>query len=128
MYLATRIFDHYVHVAQLNGNASCAECHPFGKPKAAAMAKICSECHKKDMMAAGSTVKEFTRSDAPGMRHAMHTLCIECHRREWEKPEIKAKKPDLFRCANCHRTPISHQQEIREATSEQAGPSSVTRL
>jgi hypothetical protein len=118
MYLATRIFDHFFHVEQLKGNASCNECHPPDSPKVAAMTKACSECHKKDMMAATSTVREFKRAEAPGMRHAMHTLCIPCHRREWDKPEVQAKKPDLFRCASCHRTPIPHRQEIREATQE----------
>ena len=114
MYLTTRIFDHYFHVRQLRGNASCSECHPSDAPKVAATAKACSDCHKKDMMAATSRVKEFTRADAPGMRQAMHVLCVECHRAEWEKAEVKEKKPDLFRCATCHRTPVRHRDELRQ--------------
>jgi len=119
MYLPTKIFDHFFHVNALEGNASCDKCHAADGPKAAATAKICSECHKKNMMASGSTVEEFKHADAPGMRQSMHRLCIECHRKEAQNPEVN--KPDLFRCANCHRTPIPHRQEIREAEEQEAG-------
>jgi hypothetical protein len=118
MYLPTKIFDHSFHVSAVDGQAPCEQCHPADLPKVGATAKVCSECHRKDMMAPRASIREFKHTEAPGMRHAMHRVCIECHRKEVENPEVN--KPDLFRCANCHRTPIPHRQEIREAAEEEA--------
>jgi Ni/Fe-hydrogenase subunit HybB-like protein len=119
MYLPTVIFDHGFHVGALGQNASCEQCHAAGEPKGAATAKVCAECHRKDMMDARASVKEFEHLEAPAMRQAMHRVCIDCHRKEVDNPKVD--KPDLFRCANCHRTPIPHRQEIREATEEASG-------
>jgi len=115
MYLPTRIFDHWFHVEALQGRQSCGECHPADLPKVAATAKACSECHRKDMMAVlEGPLSTFKSLEAPPMRRAMHQVCIECHREEAVNPAVG--KQDLFRCATCHRTPIEHRQEIREAT------------
>ncbi len=110
MYLPTRIFDHELHVKRAGGNASCGECHPPGKPKAAGSAKTCQECHRKDMMAKNERVKEFRHAEAPGLRRAAHGICIPCHEREAKKPG--AKKPDLHRCNTCHRTPVPHGEAV----------------
>jgi len=114
MYLPSRIFGHQFHVGVLHGRESCEECHAAGIPKAAATARVCSECHKKDMMAVvEGPLREFKSLEAPPMRKAMHQMCIECHRKEAVNPVVD--KPDLFRCATCHRSPITHREEIREA-------------
>ncbi len=112
MYLETRIFDHGQHIALLaTGNASCTACHAEGQPHMGATAKACSECHQKDMMTANSQVREFTHLDAPGLRKSLHELCIACHEREAKRVELK--RPDLFRCATCHRTPLDHREQQR---------------
>ncbi len=116
LYLDTTIFDHVRHVAVLEGNASCAKCHPEGQPKVRATARKCSSCHEKDMMAANTVATRFESLAAPGLRRAAHGICIECHRREAANPEWK--KPDLFRCATCHKTPVPHVQELRLLRAE----------
>lgn len=113
LYLDTPLFDHVRHVRDLDGNRSCGRCHPAGREKNGVSAKFCSDCHDKDMMVANNVVKEFKRLSAPGLRAAAHGICIDCHRREAKNPEWK--KPDLFRCATCHRTPVPHGREILDA-------------
>jgi hypothetical protein len=125
LYLDTRIFDHSQHVESLEGRASCAECHEPQGPKVAATAKVCSDCHKKDMMAANEVVTEFTRLDAPGMRPAMHLLCIGCHEKEAEN--LLILKPDLHRCATCHRTPTPHREELRSTVQETRSAAALPR-
>ncbi len=114
LYLPTRIFGHERHAANLGGNESCTRCHPPDQPKVAATAKKCSSCHEKDMMAKNEVVTKFESLTAPGLREAAHGLCIECHKREASNP--KWNKPDLFRCATCHRTPVPHGDEVLEAS------------
>ncbi len=111
LYLDTRIFDHVRHVRVLEGNASCARCHPEEGPKVAATAKRCEECHRRDMMASNRVVEHFASLTAPGLRVAAHGICIDCHRREAANPEWN--KPGLFRCATCHRTPVPHVEQLR---------------
>ncbi len=115
LYLPTRLFDHVRHTRLLGGNESCRRCHPPGEPKAAD-ARKCSECHRKDMMAKNDVVTTFESPTAPGLRAAAHGICIDCHRREAGNPEWK--KPDLFRCATCHRTPVPHGETVLEASLE----------
>ncbi len=114
LYLPTRIFDHVAHVRVLDGNRSCARCHPAEGPREAATAAKCSACHEKDMMAANEVVTRFERTDAPGYRESAHALCIACHRKEAENPDVG--KPDLFRCATCHRGVEPHGEAVLEAS------------
>ncbi|NOZ94037.1 MAG: polysulfide reductase NrfD, partial [Acidobacteria bacterium] len=116
LYIPTRIFDHVRHVGVLGNNASCDRCHPEGSPRTAATAKKCSSCHEKDMMAKNEVVTKFESLTAPGLRESAHKLCIACHRREAKNP--KWKKPDLFRCATCHRTPVPFGDTVLEASLE----------
>lgn len=114
LYLETQIFSHVRHIDRLGGNAACARCHTPEKPPAAASAAKCSSCHEKDMMAKNEVVTSFERTAAPGLREAAHKLCIRCHREKAKDPELK--KPDLFRCATCHRSPVNHGDVILEAS------------
>jgi len=68
------------------------------------------------MMAENQVVKTFENLTAPGLSKAAHGICIECHRREATNPEWG--KPDLFRCATCHRTPLTHGNAVLEASLE----------
>ena len=115
LYLPTRIFDHVAHVGALGGNRSCGRCHPQRSPRAAA-ANGRASCHERDMMASSGVVTRFESLEAPGYRKAAHTLCIGCHRREAGNPEIG--KPDLFRCATCHRWPVPSGEAVLEASLE----------
>ncbi|RLE23260.1 MAG: Ni/Fe-hydrogenase cytochrome b subunit [Acidobacteria bacterium] len=117
LYLPTRLFDHYRHVGLLGGNPSCERCHPQEGPRVGTTAKKCSSCHEKDMMAENQVVKTFEYLTAPGLSQAAHGICIECHKREATNPEWG--KPDLFRCATCHRTPVSHGDVVLEASLEE---------
>lgn len=117
LYLPTRIFDHVKHVRLLGNNNSCDRCHPEAQAKTASTAKQCSSCHEKDMMAKNKVVTAFKSVEAPGFRKAAHALCVECHRREATNPEWK--KPDLFRCATCHGTPIPHGERVLKASLEE---------
>ena len=110
MYLPTKIFHHSHHIKVLGGNSSCEQCHPAGLPASARSVRPCSFCHRTDMMTSNTVVTKFDSIDAPGYRKAAHTLCIACHRKEAKNP--KWKKPDLFRCATCHRTPVPHGIEV----------------
>lgn len=111
MYLPTVIFDHGAHIRfSEKGNRSCKDCHPPAGPQVRATAKKCSECHERDMMTKNPLVPRFETESAPGLRVAMHKLCVNCHRREAVRPELN--KPDLFRCVSCHRTIVPHQQEL----------------
>jgi hypothetical protein len=116
LYLSTMIFDHLRHVRALGENESCAKCHPEGRPQVGETARKCSECHQKDMMARNDVVTKFESLTAPGLRKAAHGICIDCHRREATNPEWK--KPDLFRCATCHGTPVPHGKAVLEASLE----------
>jgi Ni/Fe-hydrogenase subunit HybB-like protein len=116
LYLPTRIFDHTGHVAALEGRSSCAECHVAPGPHVAATAKTCSACHEQDMMSPSEWVTRFASLEAPGMRPAMHELCIGCHEKEASNPLIL--KPDLHRCATCHKTPVPHREELRSTAEE----------
>ncbi len=125
MYLKTQIFDHRQHIAlSRKGNDSCAECHASEQAHAASSAKKCSQCHKKDMMTANDLVPRFEKALAPGMRLAMHKLCIECHEREAARPELD--RPDLFRCATCHRTSIDHPEPMLSKQDAALGQPMVT--
>jgi len=114
LYLPTRLFDHVRHVRVFDGNTSCVKCHPRDQPKVFAAAAKCSSCHEKDMMAKNDVVTKFESLTAPGLRVAAHGICIECHRREATNSEWN--KPDLFRCATCHRTPLLHGDVVLEAS------------
>jgi len=114
LYLPTRIFDHVAHVTVLRGNRSCGECHRGDEPRTAATAKKCSGCHEKDMMATNEVVTRFENLEAPGFRESAHKLCVGCHRKEAKKPELN--KPDLFRCATCHHSPVPYGKVVLEAS------------
>jgi len=102
------IFDHLAHmrfVAEkeaLTGlrpaNLSCDRCHDADQPRTAASARACVDCHEKDMWPAGSEAEKIDLLMARGYHNAMHTLCIECHRKERER----SGRENLGDCATCH--------------------------
>jgi DnaJ-class molecular chaperone len=102
MFLPTSIFNHETHVADLHGNASCAQCHGKGEPIRVTPTRKCSQCHDKDMMAANPVVKTFDSKWAPSYKDAMHKMCIPCHVEKAKDAALKL--PNLGRCGACHNS------------------------
>jgi Ni/Fe-hydrogenase subunit HybB-like protein len=97
MYLPTDSFRHDWHASPKGANLACVQCHERGYPRTSAHVKPCSDCHK-DLVPAGATIK-ITTYIAPSYVDAMHTLCIGCH----VKVAQKENKPEIARCAECHK-------------------------
>jgi Ni/Fe-hydrogenase subunit HybB-like protein len=110
LYLRTRIFAHATHVSALRGNASCATCHAEGRLLTIQISRSCSDCHPAGLPAS-PWAPRFNDVDAPGLRGAAHRLCIGCHRREAER--LSPKRPELPRCATCHRGALRHEDAVR---------------
>jgi hypothetical protein len=104
MYMPVDIFDHNLHMRELEGNDGCAECHKDPNiPKIRENTKDCLECHK-GMRPLGSRVNvtdPLKRYYAAGYMDAMHELCITCH----EEMQFTLSEPNenFARCTNCHR-------------------------
>jgi len=97
MYVASDAFRHDWHASPNGGRLSCRQCHRLGEPRSAASAQSCTACHK-DLTPAGAVIK-VRQYQAPGYADVMHRLCTPCHARRAEA----VAKPDLARCATCHR-------------------------
>jgi len=97
MYRTTDAFRHEWHSSPAGGRVACWECHERGKPRSAVTAKPCVSCHK-DLIPAGATI-QVRQYRASGYAPALHQLCIGCHVTSGQK----LGKPELARCANCHR-------------------------
>lgn len=127
MNAPTNIFDHDYHMAAiarrdgLHGihaaNYSCVECHAAERPKTAATAKACMDCHQKDMFPAGSSGKKLEAMATP-LREAMHRTCIECHKVE----AVKQNKPHLDDCQTCHESLRARPAQLAQVAGESAGP------
>lgn len=118
MYEATDVFSHVSHVAHLEGNAGCGECHP---EDAAVMtrdtAKTCISCHG-GMLAAGSRVEPpegRLLGFAPGYEPVPHALCIGCHEEVAREKGIapKGDDPVVTRCDACHRDALPYSEDAR---------------
>jgi Ni/Fe-hydrogenase subunit HybB-like protein len=99
MYVATDVFDHEFHTASRESGLECAQCHPRGLDRQAATAKKCDACHT-DLIPEGAAIK-FDSNMAPSYTDAMHTLCLDCHRKK--APEV-ADHVNLTLCTTCHET------------------------
>ena len=97
MWQPADAFGHQRHASPEGGRLSCVTCHAPDRPRSASTAKACARCHS-DLVPAGAAI-EVKRYLAAGYVQAMHGLCISCHTRVMES----RKKPDLGRCATCHR-------------------------
>jgi Ni/Fe-hydrogenase subunit HybB-like protein len=117
LYLPTRVFQHDTHVAALDGNASCVTCHQ-DQPSSAPVTKPCSSCHPPGKPPSAWAPK-FASTAAPGLRPAAHRLCIGCHQVEAKRASLN--RPNLHRCATCHRTPVPHEDVVRPVTPGSRG-------
>jgi Ni/Fe-hydrogenase subunit HybB-like protein len=113
LYTVTNIFDHSAHVTALHGNASCSQCHLDTHGTLLAGAKTCQDCHRKDMMTPNPTVKSFVKASASSYQQALHGMCITCHTRHANDPEVH--RPDLARCGTCHNEGTATEKAYRLA-------------
>ncbi len=109
MYRLSDVFDHDWHSSSSGANLKCFECHSRsvskGKDYLGDKKKIinkCEDCHK-NIVSPDAEIK-FTDYMAPSYADAMHKLCVNCHAKELKaKPELAARKPNLDKCASCHK-------------------------
>jgi hypothetical protein len=115
LYQATFVFAHASHVEVLGGNASCARCHDAAQPHSAAVTRECKTCHPVTPTAWAPT---YASGWAPGLRPVAHKVCIGCHATALKTtPGLAQLKPDLARCATCHRTAVPHHETVRPDTA-----------
>ncbi len=118
LYLPTTVFEHAPHVTALGGNRACVNCHPADRPMTAKVERPCSECHRTPAPASAALTR-YASPEAPGLRVAAHRLCIGCHAREAAR--LSPPRPDLPRCATCHRTPVPHERAVRPPAAVSGG-------
>ncbi len=113
MYESRSVFDHEVHVLSLGGDEGCVECHSGeAEIKSYDTVTECSECHHSEIAARAFIEAPNPRwGKAVGYMDAMHSLCVECHKREAltgaeEVPE------NLNRCMTCHD--VEWRQEVED--------------
>lgn len=97
MWQPSDAFDHERHASPSGGRLACVTCHAPHAARRASTAKSCKTCHT-DLVPAGASI-EARHYLAVGYVQAMHGLCITCHTRMMPS----RNKPDLARCATCHR-------------------------
>jgi Ni/Fe-hydrogenase subunit HybB-like protein len=97
MYRRVDAFRHDWHASPTGARLACIQCHRAGEVRTAASAKNCASCHK-DLVPAGATIK-IKQYRAVSYVQAMHELCIGCH----QKAAREQSKPELARCAMCHK-------------------------
>ncbi len=108
MYTPGDAFRHDWHASSDGGNLKCFDCHEEGMYKSSANAKGCESCHD-NMIAEGSTIK-VEQYKTLSYVDAMHKLCIDCHEQELaNRPDLKASKPGLATCQNCHPDAQPHK-------------------
>jgi Ni/Fe-hydrogenase subunit HybB-like protein len=119
MWQPADAFGHERHASPSGGRLSCVTCHASQKPRTASTTKTCATCHA-DLVPAGASI-EVRGYRAAGYVQAMHGLCITCHTRVM----ASRKKPDLGRCATCHRERRSFVDATDLAFRERVGTSVV---
>ncbi len=116
MAVDTDIFDHDKHKERMGNNDSCDKCHESYKEKSEATAKGCVECHDKDgqypMTAEKLYGKGVTRW-APGYKHAMHGLCLTCHRMNGDAMGCNAEADCIGNCAFCHEPKVTNTTAMK---------------
>jgi Ni/Fe-hydrogenase subunit HybB-like protein len=100
MYQTANVFNHTQHANGGYGDISCVECHPAGQVRGMATAVKCDKCHK-DMLPVEAGM-DSSNYRAPSYVNAMHTLCVNCHKK---KALALTDKQNLGLCSTCHREP-----------------------
>ncbi len=112
MYEPRPVFDHDVHVLQLGGHEGCVQCHTDGtEVKSYETITECSDCHRNEISGMAFIEAPPPRwGEAVGYMDAMHSLCVECHKRE--AMTVTAQVPeDLNQCRTCHD--VDWREDVR---------------
>jgi len=115
MYEPRSVFDHDLHVAGVRaegGEEACLQCHRGGSEvKSYETVTECNECHESEIAERSFIERPEPRWDkAVGYMDAMHSLCVECHKREALKSPTKVPE-NLDRCMTCHN--VNWREEVR---------------
>ncbi len=97
MYQSTDAFRHDWHASPSGARLACYQCHPRGVVRSAATAKPCTDCHR-GLVPVGAAI-QVKHYRAVSYVQAMHELCVGCH----QKSAREQNKPELARCAMCHK-------------------------
>ncbi len=97
MYQKSDASRHDWHASPHGANLACVECHEPGYARTSAHVKPCADCHK-NLVPAGATI-EIPNYNAVSYVDAMHEVCNGCH----VKVAAREKKPEIARCAECHK-------------------------
>ncbi len=99
MYQPADAFRHDWHASPAGANLGCFDCHRKDAPKTEKDVAGCDKCHP-GLVPDGAKI-EVKEYRAIGYVEALHRLCIRCH----TERSAEVNKPDLARCATCHREP-----------------------
>ncbi len=95
MYQAVKLFDHVAHQELHEKEGNCKTCHV--RERTLHTFTPCKNCH--GTMAPQKFTLTPVRFQTPAYMDAMHTLCIDCHTKEWEK----TGRPTPDYCNTCHK-------------------------
>ncbi|MBM2816280.1 MAG: hypothetical protein HW421_3042 [Ignavibacteria bacterium] len=109
MYLTGDAFRHDWHTSAQGANLDCFKCHKQGNSKGKeylhnmkSVTDSCTNCHN-DLIPANSKTRLLKTYKTVSYSDAMHNLCIGCHDSLIKSDVVlKARKPDLALCSNCH--------------------------
>ncbi len=95
MYKSVSIFNHKQHEALFINDSSCQKCH--FKERTLHTFRPCTECHSA-LYPEKLSISPL-KYQAPAYMDGMHSLCINCHKKEWQK--VNRPTPDY--CNTCHK-------------------------
>jgi len=97
MYQPVDAFRHNWHGSPAGANIACYRCHARGQARSAATAVRCDNCHKN--LVPAKALIQVKANQAPSYVDAMHRTCLGCH----SKKAVEKNKPEMARCAWCHK-------------------------
>lgn len=117
MYEPRSTFDHELHEERMGGSESCTQCHTGeSEVKSYETVTECSECHRNEIADRAFIEAPDARwDDAVGYMDAMHSLCVECHKREAARGQADVPE-NLNRCMTCHD--VDWREDLRRMTPQ----------
>jgi Ni/Fe-hydrogenase subunit HybB-like protein len=115
MEVPADFFDHEGHQQRFSAEKSCEECHDADQPHGGENAKSCIECHRENMPGLADYERKGFNHIALGYKHAMHGLCLTCHRLNEKDP---TDPKDLSNCQRCHPLVRSEEEGSETGTGE----------
>lgn len=118
MYLKGDAFRHNWHSSSRGANLNCFQCHNKQESKGknfrnfnSSATEICLKCHS-NIIPEDSPTKILKTYKTLSYTDALHFSCIKCHQEKLESDTaLKARKPNLAECSNCHKTTEPYLKE-----------------